>query len=132
MERFAACIACLLSCSVFGEVTQERHLCLIESRNVLIEDCDVDADDDALVFKSESDPAFDIFNVEVRNIDIRSGYQTPIFIRMERRHPPRDNDVPTCMRDILIENVKLALNAPDARPMIAREDAKILIEYTAK
>ena len=166
----------------------------VESRNVLIEDCDIDADDDALVIKSESDPTFDIFNIEVRNctfrsccnaikfgtgshglwrdvdihdcvveragkswrfdwrkpsrefpdpsdafpkpipgvtnaitglaavalevvdggrmedvkvrnIDIRSGYQTPIFIRMGRRTPPPD-DRPTCMRNILIENVK--------------------------
>ncbi|MBQ6915999.1 MAG: hypothetical protein IJQ65_09770 [Kiritimatiellae bacterium] len=166
----------------------------VESRNVLIEDCDLDTDDDALVFKSESDPAFAITNVavrncrlasccnaikfgtgsyglwrdidvhdcvvtraartwrfdwrkpsrehpvpsdafpkpmpgvtnavtglaaialevvdggrmenvRVRNIDIQSGFQTPIFIRMERRHPPMD-DVPTCMRDVLIENVK--------------------------
>ena len=165
----------------------------IESRNVLVEDCDLDTDDDAVVFKSESDPSFAITNVEVRNcrlasccnaikfgtgsyglwrdidvhdcvleraaktwrfdwskpsrehpfpsdafpkpmpgvtnsvtglaaialevvdggrmenvkvrnIDIRSGFQTPIFIRMARRHPPA-SDLPTCMRDVLVENV---------------------------
>ena len=180
---------------VFNHINNMNDGFDIESRNVLIEDCDVDADDDALVFKSESDPTFDIYNVEVRNctlrstcnaikfgtgsyglwrdidvhdcvlerakkswrfdwrelphpadglaghtsrpavgvtnavtglaaialevvdggrmenvkvrnIDIRSGYQTPIFIRMERRHPPRDNNVPTRMRNILVENVK--------------------------
>lgn len=165
----------------------------IESRNVLIEDCDFDTDDDALVFKSESDPSFAITNIEVcncrlasccnaikfgtgsyglwrdidihdciverpgkswrfdwrkpslqwpspcagflkgmpgvtnavtglaaiaievvdggrlenvkvRNIDIRAGYQTPIFVRMERRHPPKGEE-PTCLRNVLIENV---------------------------
>ena len=166
----------------------------VESRNVLVEGCDFDTDDDALVFKSESDPDFGIFNVEVRdctfrsccnaikfgtgsygtwrdidihdcvverptaswrfewrrpssewpqpcdgfpkpmpgltnalaglaaialevvdggrlenvkvrNIDIRSGYLTPVFIRMERRHPPADG-LTTCLRNVLIENVK--------------------------
>ena len=44
----------------------------IESRNVLIEDCDLDTDDDALVFKSESDPAFPVENVVVRNCRLAS------------------------------------------------------------
>ncbi|HNX03883.1 MAG TPA: glycosyl hydrolase family 28 protein [Opitutales bacterium] len=44
----------------------------IESRNVLIEDCDFDTDDDALVFKSESDPSFLIENVTVRNCRLAS------------------------------------------------------------
>lgn len=44
----------------------------VESRNVLIEDCELDTDDDALVIKSESDPSFDIYNVEVRNCTFRS------------------------------------------------------------
>jgi len=44
----------------------------IESRNVLIEDCDLDTDDDALVFKSESDPSFAITNVTVRNCRLAS------------------------------------------------------------
>ncbi len=39
----------------------------IESRNVLIEDCDIDADDDSLCFKAESDKTFIIDNVTVRN-----------------------------------------------------------------
>ena len=39
----------------------------IESRNVLIEDCDIDADDDSLCFKAESDKNFIIDNVTVRN-----------------------------------------------------------------
>ena len=38
----------------------------VSSRNVLIEDCDVDADDDALVFKT-SEPDIVVENVEVRN-----------------------------------------------------------------
>ena len=44
----------------------------IESRNVLIEDCDLDTDDDALVFKSESDPDFPVENVVVRNSRLAS------------------------------------------------------------
>ena len=44
----------------------------IESRNVLVEDCSFDADDDALCFKSESDPSFPVENVEVRNCRMAS------------------------------------------------------------
>ena len=44
----------------------------VESRNVLIEDCDLDTDDDALVFKSESDPDFPVENVVVRNCRLAS------------------------------------------------------------
>lgn len=44
----------------------------IESRNVLVEDCEFDADDDAVCLKSESDPAFPVENVEVRNCKMAS------------------------------------------------------------
>ena len=44
----------------------------VESRNVLIEDCELDTDDDALVIKSESDPSFAITNVHVRNCMLAS------------------------------------------------------------
>lgn len=185
----------------------------IESRDVLVEGCEFDTDDDALVFKSESDPAFDIRNVRVRdctfrsccnaikfgtgsygrwhdigivnckverptaswrfdwrrpsrewpqpcegfpkpmpgvtnaltglsaialevvdggqlenvwirNIDIRSGVQTPIFIRMGRRHPPKQGRE-TFLRNVEISNVKGAAESriacsitglPDLRP----------------
>ena len=43
----------------------------ISSRNVLIEDCDVDADDDALVFKTPS-PDVVVENVRVRNCRLAS------------------------------------------------------------
>jgi len=43
----------------------------IASRNVLVEDCEVDADDDALVFKS-LDRDLVVENVEVRNCRLRS------------------------------------------------------------
>ena len=43
----------------------------VESKNVLIEDCDVDADDDALVFKTTS-PDVEVENVTVRNCRLRS------------------------------------------------------------
>ena len=39
----------------------------IESSNVLVEDCDIDADDDAVCLKNESDPTFPVTNVVVRN-----------------------------------------------------------------
>ena len=44
----------------------------IESANVLIEDCDIDADDDAIAVKSESDPSFAVTNVVVRNCRLAS------------------------------------------------------------
>ncbi len=44
----------------------------IESRNVQIEDCDLDTDDDAIVFKTESDPDFPVENVIVRNCRLAS------------------------------------------------------------
>ena len=44
----------------------------IESTNVLIEDCDIDADDDAIAVKSESDPSFAVTNVVVRNCRLAS------------------------------------------------------------
>ena len=44
----------------------------VESANVLIDDCDVDSDDDALVFKTESDPTFPVTNVVVRSCRLAS------------------------------------------------------------
>ncbi len=44
----------------------------IESSNVLIEDSDFDADDDALVIKTESDVAFPVTNIVVRNCRLAS------------------------------------------------------------
>ena len=43
----------------------------IESRNVLIEDCDIDAGDDAIVLKSDN-PQYCVENVEVRNCRLAS------------------------------------------------------------
>ena len=43
-----------------------------ESRNVLIEDCDIDADDDAVCLKAESDVDFAISNVVVRSCRLAS------------------------------------------------------------
>ena len=45
----------------------------IESSNVLIEDCDIDADDDAIVLKSETDVDFPVTNVVIRNCRLASG-----------------------------------------------------------
>jgi len=44
----------------------------VESANVTIEDCDIDADDDALCFKSESDRTFPVTNIVVRNCRLAS------------------------------------------------------------
>ena len=44
----------------------------IESRNVLIEDCDIDADDDAIVLKTETDKSFAVTNVLIRNCRLAS------------------------------------------------------------
>lgn len=44
----------------------------IESSNVLIEDCDIDADDDAIVLKSETDVEFPVTNVVIRNCRLAS------------------------------------------------------------
>lgn len=43
----------------------------IESRNVLIEDCDIDSGDDAIVLKSDN-PQYCVENVEVRNCRLAS------------------------------------------------------------
>lgn len=44
----------------------------IESRNVVIEDCELDTDDDALCIKTESDPSFAVTNVVIRDCLIRT------------------------------------------------------------
>ena len=44
----------------------------IESRNVLIEDCDIDADDDAIAIKAESDKSFAVTNIVIRNCRLAS------------------------------------------------------------
>ena len=44
----------------------------IESRNVLIEDCDIDADDDAIAVKAESDKSFSVTNIVIRNCRLAS------------------------------------------------------------
>ena len=43
----------------------------IESRNVLVEDCEIDCDDDGIVLKSDN-PGFLVENVEVRRCEVRS------------------------------------------------------------
>lgn len=44
----------------------------IESSNVTVEGCDIDTGDDALCFKTESDPSFPVTNVVVRNCRLAS------------------------------------------------------------
>ena len=56
----------------FSHINNSNDGIDVESRNVLIEDCELDTDDDALVFKSESDPSFAITNVHVRNCTFAS------------------------------------------------------------
>ena len=56
----------------FNHVNNTNDGIDIESRNVLIEDCDIDADDDAIVLKTESDKSFQVTNVVIRNCRLAS------------------------------------------------------------
>ena len=62
---------------VFRRMTVDSHVnhnndgVDIDARNVLVEDCDIDADDDGIVLKSDN-PNFIVENVEVRNCEVRS------------------------------------------------------------
>ena len=56
----------------FSHVNNTNDGIDIESSNVVIEDCDIDSDDDALVFKTESDKTFQVTNVVVRNCRLAS------------------------------------------------------------
>ena len=56
----------------FSHVNNTNDGIDIESSNVKMEDCDIDADDDAVCFKTESDPSFPVTNVVVRNCRLRS------------------------------------------------------------
>ena len=69
----------------------------IESSNVLVEDCDIDSGDDAVVFKTESDKTFQVTNVVVRNCRIAS-----------RCNGVKFGTGSYCdVRDVLIENCRL-------------------------
>ena len=56
----------------FNHVNNTNDGIDIESRNVLIEDCDIDADDDAIAIKTESDRDFAVENVTIRNCRLAS------------------------------------------------------------
>ncbi len=56
----------------FNHVNNTNDGIDIESSNVLIEECNIDADDDAIVLKTESDRDFPVTNVIVRNCWIAS------------------------------------------------------------
>jgi len=56
----------------FNHVNNTNDGIDIESSNVLIEDCDIDADDDAVAVKTESDRAFAVTNVTIRNCRLAS------------------------------------------------------------
>ena len=59
-------LTCFNHCNLFNDGID------IESRNVLIEDCVIDSEDDALCFKSETDKGFLIENVTVRRCRLAS------------------------------------------------------------
>lgn len=69
---FKECDGC-----VYSKVTVDSHANMnndgvdIDARNVLVEDCVIDADDDGIVLKSDN-PGFVCENVEVRNCEVRS------------------------------------------------------------
>ncbi|MBQ3746857.1 MAG: hypothetical protein II863_05555, partial [Kiritimatiellae bacterium] len=50
----------------FNHVNNTNDGIDVESSNVLIEDCDIDADDDAVALKTESDKSFAVTNVTIR------------------------------------------------------------------
>ena len=56
----------------FNHVNNTNDGIDIESANVLIEDCDIDADDDAISIKTESDKSFAVTNVVIRNCRLAS------------------------------------------------------------
>ena len=56
----------------FNHVNKTNDGIDIESRNVLIEDCNIDADDDAIAVKSESDTGFAVTNIVIRNCRLAS------------------------------------------------------------
>ena len=56
----------------FNHVNKTNDGIDIESANVLIEDCDIDSDDDAIAFKTESDKSFAVTNVAIRNCRLAS------------------------------------------------------------
>lgn len=56
----------------FNHVNNTNDGIDIESSNVIVEDCDIDSDDDAVVFKTESDKSFPVTNVIVRNCRLAS------------------------------------------------------------
>jgi len=57
--------------NLFGHANYCNDGIDIDSKNVLIEDCDIDAEDDAIVFKTHR-PDFAVENVEVRNCRLAS------------------------------------------------------------
>lgn len=182
----------------FNHVNNTNDGVDIESRNVLIEDCNVDADDDAIAIKSESDKSFAVTNivirncrlasmaypfkigtgsygdvcdvlvenctfprtkmnhrfawsklvagitndisgicgigiqcvdggrlenVTVRNIDIE-GYGVPLAIRLGRRHQPEPGKA-TCLRNVLIENVKAVAEGPTASSIVGADGLEV-------
>lgn len=58
--------------SCFNHVNSNNDGIDVESANVTIEDCDIDADDDAVVFKTDSDKSFAVTNITVRNCRLAS------------------------------------------------------------
>ena len=76
----------------------------IESSNVLVEGCDIDSGDDAVVFKTESDKSFPVTNVVVRDCRIAS-----------RCNGVKFGTGSYCdVRDVLVENC--TLHRPWANP----------------
>ena len=117
----------------------------IESSNVLVEDCDIDSGDDAVVFKTESDKLFPVTNVVVRNCRIASrcnGVKFGTGTEMERAYPEctmfhegfPDHLVYSELAlpawgmyirhadDIRFEKYDFSVDAPDARPPFATDD----------
>ena len=70
----------------------------IESSNVLVEDCDIDADDDAIAIKAETDVDFPVTNIVVRNCRLASSCNAFKF----------GTGSYNMFRDVLVENCEFA------------------------
>ena len=70
----------------------------IESSNVLVEGCDIDADDDAIAIKSETDVDFPVTNIVIRNCRLASGCNAFKF----------GTGSYNAFRDVLVEGCELA------------------------
>ena len=94
---------CRVRC--FNHVNNTNDGIDIESANVLIEACDIDADDDAIAIKTESDKSFSVTNVTIRNCRLASCCNAVKF----------GTGSYADVRDVLVENCELVRSSANHR-----------------